>query len=317
MNTVKNRALCTEFKKLVCLVKRNSKCYFLDKFAFLISLLTPFILLVLFVTFLRNVYVESIKTILVNFQEPVNEDMLGGFTTAWLLSSILGVSSFTVAICANSVMIDDKISGTVYDFAVTPVKPVSHVIAYFISNFIVTTIVMISVLLLGFIVLAFSDWQLTASDVVALIGDVLLNVLFGTLLSAVVEHKISTQGGLSAISSLVSSMYGFVCGAYMPLSQFSEGLRNVLACLPGTHGVATLRLRLLGSYVENVCDNAQNSAIRDKLSETIKTTFDMQLKIGDNIVSTSTSYLIVFAACAALLVAFISIVIIENKRKCR
>lgn len=44
------------------LIKRNSKVYFKDKSVFLSSLITPIILLVLFITFLKNVYVDSITS---------------------------------------------------------------------------------------------------------------------------------------------------------------------------------------------------------------------------------------------------------------
>ena len=47
-----------ECKKLISLVKRNTKCYFKDKVMFFMSLITPLILLVLFVTFLKNIYTE-------------------------------------------------------------------------------------------------------------------------------------------------------------------------------------------------------------------------------------------------------------------
>lgn len=49
----------SECRKFISLVSRNTKCYFKDKFTFFISLFTPLILLLLFVTFLRNVYIES------------------------------------------------------------------------------------------------------------------------------------------------------------------------------------------------------------------------------------------------------------------
>ncbi len=51
----------TECKKLISLVERNTKCYFKDKFTFFVSMITPLILLVLFVTFLKNVYMDSFK----------------------------------------------------------------------------------------------------------------------------------------------------------------------------------------------------------------------------------------------------------------
>lgn len=46
-------------KTLLILTKRNSKLFFKDKGMFFSSLITPAILLVLYVTFLSNVYRDS------------------------------------------------------------------------------------------------------------------------------------------------------------------------------------------------------------------------------------------------------------------
>ena len=229
-----------ECKKLVTLVARNTKCYFKDKFLFFVSMITPLILLVLFATFLRNVYIDSFKSA---FPEgfTAQDRVLEGITGAWLMSSILSVSSVTVAFCSNVVMINDKIEGNLNDFRVSPVKGVTTSIAYFISNFFVTLIVMLCLMLIGHIYLAAVGWYIPVGDVFMILVDIICSVLFGTLLAGVVESFISSQGGLSAVSTLVSSMYGFICGAYMPFSQFSEGLRNVLCCLPGTYGVGIMR----------------------------------------------------------------------------
>ncbi len=51
-----------ELRKFASLVARNAKCYFKDKFTFFMSLITPMILFVLFITFLRNVYIESFNS---------------------------------------------------------------------------------------------------------------------------------------------------------------------------------------------------------------------------------------------------------------
>ena len=80
----------TEIKKLISLVGRNTKCYFKDKMTFFMSLITPLILLILFVTFLRNVYLDAFKSA---FPEgfTVNGRILEGIAGAWLMSSILSV----------------------------------------------------------------------------------------------------------------------------------------------------------------------------------------------------------------------------------
>ena len=51
---------------------------------------------------------------------------------------------------------------------------------------------------------------------------VILLVLFGTALSSCILFPMSTQGQASGVGTIVSSGYGFICGAYMPISSFSK-----------------------------------------------------------------------------------------------
>ena len=94
---------------------------------------------------------------------------------------------------------------------------------------------------MGLLYLSAVGWYLSMMDVLLILADMALCILFGTSLAAVVEYFISSQGGISAVATLVSSMYGFLCGAYMPLSQFSEPIRNVAAMIPGTYGAVLLK----------------------------------------------------------------------------
>ena len=299
-----------ECKKLVTLVARNTKCYFKDKFLFFVSMITPLILLVLFATFLRNVYIDSFKSA---FPEgfTAQDRVLEGITGAWLMSSILSVSSVTVAFCSNVVMINDKIEGNLNDFRVSPVKGVTTSIAYFISNFFVTLIVMLCLMLIGHIYLAAVGWYIPVGDVFMILVDIICSVLFGTLLAGVVESFISSQGGLSAVSTLVSSMYGFICGAYMPFSQFSEGLRNVLCCLPGTYGVGIMRNHYMGGYLSALADEG----VSQEALSAIKENFDISIKVFGTEIPLGAMYGILLGACAFLIVAYVAIVIIKNKKK--
>lgn len=149
-----------ECRKFISLVSRNTKCYFKDKFTFFISLLNPLILLLLFATFLRNVYIESFT---MAFPEGVSVDntILEGIAGAWFMSSIIGVSSVTVAFCSNIIMIMDKMEGHVNDFRVSPIKGTSISLAYFVSNFFVTFLVMMTIMAVGHIYLACVGWYIS------------------------------------------------------------------------------------------------------------------------------------------------------------
>ncbi len=321
LSTVKGKSLISEVRKLLSLVGRNIKCYFKDKFLFFVSMITPLILLVLFATFLRNVYMSSFNEIISGVNESFNIDVkvparvLEGVTGAWLMSSILGVSSVTVAFCSNIIMIDDKISSAVTDFNVSPVKKVTIQLSYFVSNFIVTFIVMVCVMLVGHIYLAAVGWYIPVGDVFMILVDIIIAILFGTLFAAIVESFISSQGGLSAVSTLVSSMYGFICGAYMPLSQFSEGLRNVLCLLPGTYSVGILRNHYMNGYVDEICGCYDIPEAAEAIRKAMLESFDAKLVVFGNEVPLGAMYGIVLGACAVFAAAFVLVIILKNKKR--
>lgn len=300
----------TEFKKLVSLVGRNTKCYFKDKLTFFMSMITPLILLVLFVTFLRNVYIESFQSA---FPEgfTVDNRLIEGVAGAWLMSSILSVSSVTVAFCSNLVMVDDKIHSTINDFRVSPIKPTTVSLAYFVSNFFVTFAIMMCVMLIGHIYLAAVGWYISAGDFFMIIVDCICGILFGTLLAGIVESFVSSQGGLSAVATLVSSMYGFICGAYMPISSFSKGLQNFLGCLPGTYSVGIMRNHYMNGYLDALAD----AGIPPEAIKGIRDGFDANLYVFGNQIPLGAMYGILLGTCAVLLAVFVAIVIVKNKKK--
>ncbi len=309
----------SECRKLISLIGRNTKCYFKDIFTFFMSLLTPIILFILFVTFLRTVYIDNFERIFSEYGISIEPRILNGVAGAWLMSSILSVSAVTVAFCSNTVMIADKINSSVNDFRVSPVKSTTISLAYFVSNFFVTFIVLITVMLIGHIYLAAIGWYIPVGDVFLILVDIICGILFGTLLAGIVGSFISTNGGASAVSTLVSSMYGFICGAYMPISTFPNGLQNVLSLLPGTYSVGIIRNHYMNGYVNAISEELQKLSLEENtISEIItemRNSFDANLSCFGNNVPLGAMYGVLLGTCAVLLAAYVAVVLLKNKKK--
>ena len=304
-----------ECKKMISLISRNTKGYFKNKFTFVTFLITPLILFVLFATFLKNIYIESFENIATEFEITIGKRALNGVTGAWLMSSILSVSSVTVAFCSNIIMVEDKMNASINDINVSPIKRTTVAVSYFISNFFVTFIVIVTIMLIGHIYLACVGWYIPVSDVFMILVDCICGILFGTLLAGIVESFISSQGGISAVSTLVSSMYGFICGAYMPFSQFSEGLRNFLGLLPGTYGVGIMRNHYMNGYIDEIVKGATDPTVADNLSKGLKDGFDANLYVFGNRIPLGAMYGILLGSGAVLLAVYIVIIILRNKNK--
>lgn len=231
-------------KTFFALVNRNRKLFFRDKGMLFSSLITPIILIVLYATFLAKVYKDSFVS---NIPEVlhISEKLINGTVAGQLAAALLAVSCVTVTFCVNLTMVQDRANGVRKDFDVSPVrKPVIY-LGYFFSTVLNSLMVNLLALALCLGYIWMMGWYLTVVDVVLLILDMFLLVLFGSVLSSIVCYPLNTQGQMSAVGTIVSAGYGFVCGAYMPISNFGEGLQKVMSYLPGTYGTALIKNHML------------------------------------------------------------------------
>ena len=286
---------------LASLIKRNTKLYFKDKGMFFTSLITPIILLVLYGTFLSNVYEDTFRGALEAAGATASDSLIGGCVGGELISSLLAVSCITVAFCCNLLMVQDKIIGARKDIIIAPVKSSTLALSYYLSTLLSTLLICFTATGVCLLYLAYVGWYLTASDVLLLFLDVFLLVLFGTALSSCVNFPLSTQGQSSAVGTIISAGYGFICGAYMPISQFSDGLQKVISFLPGTYGTSLLRNHALrGVFAE-----MGNQGFPSEVVEAIKDSVDCNLYFFGDKVALPSMYLILIGAILLLIGIFI------------
>ena len=295
--------------ELNALIKRNCRLFFKDKGMFFTSLITPLILLVLYVSFLGNVYRDVLLEIIPS-ELITDENLIDGVVGGQLVSSLLAVCCVTVAFCSNLLMVQDKTNGAENDLYMTPVKPSVLALGYFISSAAVTLIICYTALLLGMVYLFVVGWYLTFADVLLLCLDVLLLVLFGTALSSLINCNLKTNGQASAVGTIVSSGYGFICGAYMPISNFGVGLQRVISFLPGTYATSLLRNHAMRSSFAKMSD----INIPNELVDGIKKSLDCDLYFFDKQVPLYAMYIILASSVLLISAAYILVCRIKNKK---
>ncbi len=294
---------------LYSLIKRDTKLFFKDKGMFFTSLITPLILLVLYATFLAEVYRDSFAMAMpTGFS--ASEDLIDGTVGAQLFASLLAVCCVTVSFCANMLMVQDKANGTLKDLTVAPVK--SHVLSlgYYVSTLISALLICYVAMGACFVYLAFVGWYLSFADILLLMLDVLLLVMFGTGLSSVINFFLSTQGQISAVGTVVSAGYGFICGAYMPISQFGEGLQRVIMFLPGTYATSLLRNHAMRGAFEEM----KNGGIPAEVIEGIKDSVDCNIYFFDKKVDISIEYAVLIGSVLLLIGIYVLLNALKNKR---
>ncbi|WP_018142652.1 ABC transporter permease [Alloscardovia criceti] len=283
------------------LVWRNTKLYFKDRGMFISSMMTPIILLVLYATFLKRVFENSFTAAFSAAGMTISDKLLNGLVGGQLVSSLLAVSCVTVAFCSNLLMIHDKVNGARKDLTMAPVRESTLSIAYYLSTLLSTLIVNGIALAVCLGYLATVGWYISASEVALLALDVFLLSMFGTAISCCINCLLSTDGQASAMGTLVSAGYGFVCGAYMPISSFSSGLQKALSFLPGTYGTSLVRNHAMGgAFRELASDGLPEEAVK-----AMRDAADCNLYFFGKQVQMGTMYTIMVVSIIVLILVYV------------
>ena len=210
-------------------------------------------------------------------------------------------------------MVQDKANGSIKDITISPVKGSVLALGYYLSTLVSTLIICFAATAICLIYVASIGWYMSIADVLMLIFDIFLLVMFGTALSSIINFFLSTQGQISAVGSIISSCYGFICGAYMPISQFSVGLQRVLSFLPGTYGTALVRNHAMRGVLEEM----SNVGFPKDAINGIKDTVDCNLYFFENKVNVGTMYIILGATVVVLVGIYIMMNVVKAKKsKC-
>lgn len=285
------------------LVLRNTKMYFKDMGMFLTSLITPAILLILFMTFLGSIYKNSFVSAIPKGLE-VSDKLINGLVAGQLSSAMLATSCVTVAFCSNLLMVQDRANGTRKDLIVSPIKKTTLGLSYFLASILSTLIVNLTAAMICFIYIGCMGWFLSVGEALLAILDVILLTLFGVSLASCINYFLNTQGQAGAVGTIVSSCYGFVCGAYMPISSYGKGLQNFMAFLPGNYGTGLIRNHMMNGALDSLSEQLPSEAIK-----AMKDSVDVNLYFFDNSVEVWQMYLILLS----FIVLFIALYLVFVK----
>ena len=297
-------------KTLFALINRNRKLFFRDKGMLFSSLITPIILIVLYGTFLANVYKQSFESSLPEFMD-VSEKLINGTVASQLAAALLAVSCVTVTFCVNLTMIQDRANGSRKDFNVAPVKKPVIYLGYFFSTVLNSLMVNLLALVICLAYIKTMGWYMSAGDMVLLVIDIVVLILFGTVLSSIVCYPLKTQGQMSAVGTIVSAGYGFICGAYMPISNFSKGLQKGMSYLPSTYGTSMLKNHMLRGVFEEM----EAKGFPDEVVTGIADSLDCNPLFRGHVVTTTEMLVVMIGAVLVLGVVYLMMTAVPEKNQ--
>ena len=294
---------------------RNIKVYAKDKMAILLSLLTQIIVLGLYLMFLKSNYVDIINNGLESFKDLVSKADIEGLVNSWLISGVIGTSVVTVALNTLNLMVKDKEDKIDSDYRASSVKGSTVVMSYF-SGAVASTFIISSILLsAGYIFLACTGtFCLDIPQQLLVSALTLLGSVSGTLVLMLFISFFKKSATLSSFGVMVSASIGFIVGAYVPVSQFSENVQTIVNLVPGSQIAAMMRNILVDPAIDNI-DKTLDGIDKGQFAENAREMFALKLKIFGTEVDTGFMLTYSFIIIAVFAVLNIALYKISSKRK--
>ena len=235
------------------LTKRNMLVFFTDKGTLFFSMLTPMIILLLYILFLKNSLLSSLQNAATGLENLVAAKDMAQFVNGLLLTGIISSALITIPYNALEIIVRDREDKVDLDMLSTPVKRFEIILSYFCAAVASAFMQAMIVLAVGIGILSMSgDMYLSAADVVKLVGAVFLGTVSSTSVFMVVMMFFKSMGTCGAFMGILSAVSGFVIGAYMPLSQFNKGIQNVCNLVPATGITVLIRNYLTGGILRHM-----------------------------------------------------------------
>ena len=283
---------------LVLFAMRNVKIFFRDRTAVIFSMFAALIVIALYFLFIG----ESLTA---EYSHLPNARLI---IDSWAMGGLMGVVPVTTTLAALGVMIQDRISGAVRDFTVSPMKRYEIVGGYVLSTFIISTA--LSLLSLAFAeayIISGGGSVLNAVQLASILGLLLLSVVSASAVMLVVALFLYSNNAYSAVSTVVGTLIGFIVGAFIPLGFLPSAVATFAKLIPATHSASLFRQIMMETPMESMAGMPAEEILDFELNMGVK------LGFGGDPVSPEISILILGGVCAVFY--FIAVLIISKKQK--
>ncbi len=240
--------------KVMALSKRNTKLYFASKSNIFFSMLALIILVALHFIVFRSMNAD----VLLNMGLGIEEKWALWFSDSLMLSSLIPIGAVTISLTTLGQIVVDKEKRIINDFYVTPISKNTLLTSYLVSSLIVCVI-----LLLGFVLffeiylIAVYGISFTLGQLLSVLGVMALSILLGNTFVLIVVSFVKREQAMGAIGTILGTMLGFICGAYVPVGTLGDSIAKIFTVLPFLPITALARQ----AFFMNISDTGLTSEI--------------------------------------------------------
>ena len=266
------------------LTKRNLLLFFKDKQSIIFSLLTSMIVLALYLLFLKDTFVNAMDSAINQFpslSSLIDKNDKDMFANLILLTGILGSAMITVPYNCLITLVKDRENKVDYDILATPLKRGQIIFSYFISAALSSVILTSMILAIGLGVIGMQgDIYLGIGEILNAFGVVALGSISATSIFMIVVLFFKSVSASGAFFGMLSAASGFIIGAYIPISQFSEAVQTVCNIFPASQITIVLRNVLINGLLEHM-NTSLNGVEQGMFVASIKELFSFKARLFD------------------------------------
>ena len=240
-------------KGFIGLTKRNLMVYFKNIQSIFFSMMTPIIVLALYLLFLKSTFVGALDDACAGLAGLITADDVNMLSNGMLLSGILGSAMITIPYTTLSTIVYDRDRRIDYDISATPISRVQIILSYFTASALSAFLMTAAVAGAGLVILLLQGrLYLTAAEIFGLLGTVLLGSISATSLFMIFMLFLRTPSASNSFFGILAAASGFVIGAYIPVSEFSGTVQTICNLFPGSHITALCRNLLMNRLLEHI-----------------------------------------------------------------
>ena len=266
------------------LTKRNLLLFFKDKQSILFSLLTSMIVLALYLLFLKDTFVNAMDSAINQFPDLsslIDKNDKDMFANLILLTGILGSAMITVPYNCLITLVKDRENKVDYDILATPLKRGQIILSYFVSAAFSSVILTGIILAVGLATICMhGDIYLGTIDILKAFGVVALGSISATSIFMIIVLFLKSVSASGAFFGLLSAVSGFIIGAYIPISQFSEAIQTICNIFPASQVTIVLRNVLINGLLEHM-NTALDGVDQGMFVTSIKELFSFKARLFD------------------------------------
>lgn len=233
--------------------KRNLMIYFKDIQSVIFSLLTSIIVLALYLLFLKGTFVDAIASLMDGLEGIILPEQTDMLVNGILLTGVTGSALITVPYQCLQTVVKDREQKVDYDILATPLTRSRIILSYFLAAVNSAFLVSAGILTAGLLILSsMGNLCMSLQSVLSAYGTVLLGAVSATSFFMPIMLMFRSASAGAAFFGMLSAASGFVIGAYIPVSQFSEGVQTVCNLFPASHVTILMRNHILNGLLEEI-----------------------------------------------------------------